>query len=105
MLNPPPEAVHRLPDRRDILRFVQPPADARGVGQGDVEDAVANDRGADDGRQRGDWSEKSPDRQQADEEDDLGLEGGDEFVEPGAAEALFRGDGTRSPFAPAKRPG
>ena len=90
-VKPRPQDLHRLVNRREIGRFVQPSADAGGMRQGDEENAVANRGSAHDGCQRGDWAEESADRQQADQKHDFRLEDNDEIVEPRTAEDLFLG--------------
>ena len=73
--DPSPQDRHRPIDGRDVRRLVEPSADAGGMGQGQVADAVADRGGADDVRERPERAEERPDRQRADEQDDLGLGG------------------------------
>jgi hypothetical protein len=71
------------------------------MGQGEVANAVADSGGADDVRERSEWSEKRPDRQRSEEEDDFGPEDADQLIEPFAAVGLLLGRG--DPVAPGSR--
>ena len=89
--DPPAQDAHRPVNGDDVGRLIEPSADAGGMRKGQIPDAVADRGGADDVRERLEWPEERPDRQRADEQDDLGLEDVDQLVEPGAAEALLLG--------------
>ena len=86
---PGSQDFHRPAHSRDVRRFVEPAADSRRVGHGDVADTITKRCSSHDSRERGDRSQERADGQQAHKEDDPGLERLDQLVKPGAAETLF----------------